>query len=202
MGWWRQITAVARAPVMSAPEATRAEPVRVEDLYRRFGPAVHRRALSLVRDEEEALDITQDTFLAFVKEPALLRGGASAFTVLYQIATFKSVDRMRRRARWSGRLGELVVNDAGEPVEREVEAVEASAGGMAQVEAAQDLALLTHGEEPRTLTAAFLYFVAGYNMEEVGQVLGLTRKTVGRLLGEFATRARKRSARFEDGRAA
>ncbi|WP_257461705.1 RNA polymerase sigma factor [Archangium lipolyticum] len=194
MVWWRRNTAVAHAP-----ESARAEPLRVEELYRRFGPAVRRRALSLVHDEEEALDITQDTFLAFVKDPALLRGEASAFTVLYQIATFKSVDRVRRRARWSGRLGGLVVNEEGEPVEREPEA---SGGGLEQVEAAQDLALLTHGEEPRTLTAALLYFVEGYNMEEVGQVLGLTRKTVGRLLEDFATRARKRSARFEDGRAA
>jgi len=176
-------------------------PERVEELYRRFGPALHRRALSLTRDAEEALDITQDTFLAFVKEPDLLRGEASAFTVLYQICTFKAVDRLRRRARWSGRLGELTVEEDA-PAQHEAEVASAHGGGLEQVEAAQDLALLTQGEKPRTLTAALLYFVEGYSMEEIGEVLGLTRKTVGRLLEEFATRARKRGARFDHGRTA
>jgi RNA polymerase sigma-70 factor (ECF subfamily) len=195
MSWWRQGPAVTRAPER---EPGRVESPSVEELYRRFGPAVHRRALSLTRDFEEAMDITQDTFLAFVKNPALLRGEASAFTVLYQIATFQSVDRLRKRARWSGRL-ELVVDENEDEVARR-EVATAHGGGLEKVEAAQDLALLTQGEEPRTLTAALLYFVEGYNMEEVGEVLGLTRKTVGRLLADFAERARKRSARFELGR--
>lgn len=195
---WRRSTAEKRGPEENPPRG--GEPPRVEELYRRFGPALHRRALSLTRDAEEALDITQDTFLAFVKEPDLLRGEASAFTVLYQICTFKAVDQLRRRARWSGRLGELTVQKDDEPVQREAEVASAHGGGLEQVEAAQDLALLTQGEKPRTLTAALLYFVEGYSMEEIGEVLGLTRKTVGRLLEEFATRARKRGARFDPGR--
>ncbi|MFP2911103.1 RNA polymerase sigma factor, partial [Pyxidicoccus sp. 3LFB2] len=76
-------------------------------LYRRFGPAVHRRALSLTRDAEEALDVTQDTFLAYMNVRRTARDEASPFTVLYQIATYRAVDRVRRRARWSGRLGPL-----------------------------------------------------------------------------------------------
>lgn len=193
MSWWTRNAAAVRSP---GREAGRVEPAPVEELYRRYGPAVHRRALSLTRDAEEARDITQDTFLAFVKEPGLLRGEASAFTVLYQIATFKSVDRLRRRARWTGRLGELSVDEDGQEA-REAERDSAHKGGLERVEAAQDLALLTQGEEPRTLTAALLYFVEGYTMDEVGQVLGLSRKTVGKVLGDFATRARKRGARFE-----
>lgn len=169
------------------------------ELYRRYGPAIHRRALSLTRDAEEALDVTQDTFLAFMREQARPRE-ASPFTVLYQITTFKAVDRLRRRARWSGRSPRLELTEEDIEAEaRQVEVTSAHEGGLARVEAAQDLALLTRGEDPQTLTAAFLYFVEGHTAEEVAQVLSLSRKTVGKLLVRFAERARKRSARLEGG---
>lgn len=172
------------------------EAEHLAELYRRFGPAVHRRAKSLLGDPEEALDVTQDTFLAYLRNRASLRGEASPFTVLYQIATHKALDRLRSRARWSGRLGPLQLEDE-EGAERPVEAATAHGGGLERVEAMQDLALLTHGESPEALTAALLYFVEGHTVEEVGQVLDMTRKTAAKLLHQFTERARKRSARLE-----
>jgi RNA polymerase sigma-70 factor (ECF subfamily) len=174
-----------------------AEAAELTELYRRFGPAVHRRALSITRDVEEALDVTQDTFMAYMNVRASLRGEASPFTVLYQIATHRAVDRLRRRARWSGSLGLDVEDEEGAAQRRE--AATAHEGGMARVEALQDLAVLTHGEKPRVLTAAVLYFVEGYTEAEVGRVLDLERHTVSKLLRQFAERARKRSARLEHG---
>ncbi len=166
-------------------------------LYRRFGPAVHRRALSLVLDSQEALDITQETFLAYFKGDYARSTKASAFTLLYQIATFKSVDRLRARSRWTGALGTLTVDEDSEcPY-----ALPGNDGGMRQVEAAQDLVLLTRGEKPEVLTAALLYFVEGHTTEEVAQVLDLSRKTVGKLLSQFAERARKRHQRLDTGEA-
>lgn len=170
----------------------------LDELYRRFGPAVNRRARAMLRDEEEALDVTQDTFLAYMRGEASLRGEASVFTVLYQIATYKAVDRLRRNARWSGALGRLeVAEDEGAPPPGEAAA--AHEGGLGRVEALRDLAILTDGESPRALTAAVLYFVEGYTLEEVAQALDLTRKTVSELLRRFAERARKRSARLDPG---
>ncbi|HCF56585.1 MAG TPA: hypothetical protein DFS52_01140 [Myxococcales bacterium] len=167
------------------------------DLYRRFGPALHRRALSLLGDEQEALDVTQESFLALMTASGSLRGGASPFTVLYQIATFKAVDRLRRRSRWAGVLSEVAYDeDASWP--------QASAGesDARRVDAARDLAILTQGEKPQVLTAALLYFVEGYTTEEIGQTLDLSRKTVGKLLARFAQRARDRSKRLKEGQAA
>jgi RNA polymerase sigma-70 factor (ECF subfamily) len=168
---------------------------QLADLYRRYGPAIHRRALALVKEAEEAVDITQDTFLAYMRGEASLRGEASAFTVLYQIATHKAVDRLRRKARWTGSLA--LREEDEEEAEQRLEAATAHEGDVHRVEAAQDLALLTQGEEPQVLTAAFLYHVEGYSTEEVAQTLDLSRKTVSKLLVRFTERARKRSARFE-----
>lgn len=171
---------------------------QLDALYRRFGPAINRRARSMLRDEQEAFDVTQDTFLAYMRSDASLRGKASPFTVLYQIATYKAVDRLRRNSRWSGVMGSLEVPDDDAPA-RPAEWASAHEGGMARVEALRDLALLTEGEKPQALTAAILYFVEGYTLQEIGEVLDLDRKEVSRLLRELAERARKRSARLETG---
>jgi RNA polymerase sigma factor (sigma-70 family) len=171
---------------------------QLDALYRRFGPAIHRRARSMLRDEQEALDVTQDTFLAYMRSEASLRGQASPFTVLYQIATHKAVDRLRRSSRWSGVMGSFDVPEDDAPA-RPAEGASTHEGGMARVEALRDLSLLTDGERPQALTAAVLYFVEGYTMQEVGDALDLDRKEVSVLLHEFAERARKRSTRLTPG---
>jgi RNA polymerase sigma factor (sigma-70 family) len=172
-----------------------AESGHLDTLYRRFGPAIHRRARAVLRDSQEALDVTQDTFLDYMRGQGSLRGEAAPFTVLYQIATYKAVDRLRRNSRWSGVLGPLEIKDDEDP-SRPGEWATASPGGLERVEAQQDLALLTEGEKPQTLTAAFLYFVEGHSMDEVAKILELSRKSVSDLLHRFTERARARSARL------
>jgi RNA polymerase sigma-70 factor (ECF subfamily) len=175
-----------------------AEEDPLTELYRRYSPAIFRRALGMLQDKEEALDVTQDTFLDYMRGAASLRGEATPFTVLYQIATYKAVDRLRRRSRWSGTLGSLDVPDEEDPAPQSTWLL-SHEGGMNRVEALRDLALLTEGESPQTLTAAFLYFVEDHSLEAVGRVLDLERHQVSKLLRQFAERARKRSARFDRG---
>ncbi len=170
-------------------------PDDIAALYRRFGSAIRRRVLFLTRNDAEAQDITHETFMAYMDQRGRLRGEASPFTVLYQIATYQAMERVRYRARWSGVLGQL---DA--PEDEAAEAAmtaERTAPGSRQVEAAQDLALLTRGEKPEVLTAAVLYYVEGHSTEEVAQVMRLSRKTIGRMLEQFVERAQKRQRRFE-----
>lgn len=167
-------------------------------LYRRFASGVYRRALAILQDAAEAQDVMQETFLAYMRGESSLRGEATPFTVLYQIATYKAVDRLRRRARWSGTLSSLdVPEDDGDGAQSPW--LLAHEGGLSRVEAARDLALLTEGETPQPLTAAFLYFVEGNSLEAVGRVLGMERHQVSRLLRQFAERARKRSAQLGRG---
>ncbi len=75
-----------------------AEEELLDTLYQCFGPAINRRARAILQDDQEASDVTQDTFLAYMRGQASLRGAASPFTVLYQIATHKAVDRLRRNS--------------------------------------------------------------------------------------------------------
>jgi RNA polymerase sigma factor (sigma-70 family) len=164
-------------------------------LYRRFAPGVYRRALTILQNPAEAQDVQQETFLGYMRGESSLRGEAAPFTVLYQIATYKAVDRLRRNARWSGTLGPLDVPEDDEDGPRGPWLL-SHEGGLNRVEAAKDLALLTEGESEQVLTAAFLYFVEGNSLEAVGRVLGLERHQVSRLLRQFAERARKRGDRL------
>jgi RNA polymerase sigma factor (sigma-70 family) len=167
---------------------------RFNELYRRYAPAVFRRASSLLDgDHAAAQDVTQEVFLGYFKSEERLSGSASPFTVLYQMATYQAVDRLRHRARWHGSL--KVMPEDEEKLD-EVERLPVFDGGASRVEATHDLALLTKGEDEQTLTCAVLSVVEGYTTQEIADTLDLSRKTVGRALAAFAERANKRAERF------
>jgi RNA polymerase sigma-70 factor (ECF subfamily) len=161
--------------------------LRVTDLYHRFGKVVYERARSLLNDKEEALEVTQETFEAFVKKFARVKD-SEAFPLLYGIASNQAITRLRERVRRASRLL------PGFAMEMSQDG--ASEGEVRRVESALELALLTRGESPQTLTVALLYFVDGCTVMEVGDALGLSRRTVSRILDRFVARARKRSTRF------
>jgi RNA polymerase sigma-70 factor (ECF subfamily) len=159
-------------------------------LYRRFGPAITCRARTMLRDDDEALDVTQETFLAYLRCQASLRGEASAFTVLYRIATNKAMDRLRRDSRWTSTFDSLESRE-----EEDVPCPEPwspQEGDLARVEALMELGVLTRGESRLLLTAAIRYFVEGYSQEEVARALETSRKNVSEMLRGFTARARKR----------
>ena len=110
----------------------------VTDLYRRFFPPLYRRALSLLGDREEASDVAQEAFVEFVQQRGLLSGERQAFALMYQVATFQSLTRLRKRARREDALernGLQVTNQ-----------VPTSEGELPRLEAAMELAQLTQGE--------------------------------------------------------
>jgi len=105
--------------------------------------------------------------------------------LLFQVATFQAIDRLRRQARWDTRLAWLMSPLLEEEVE---EAHELEAW---QVEAARELALLPQGECPEVLAAARLHFLGSYTLEVSG-------RTVARMLGLLSGRARKRGRAWAD----
>lgn len=168
----------------------------VAALYRRYGPMLFRRCRRLLASDAEAQDCVQDTFVGFLK--GSWRGEAQPFTVLYRIATFQAIDRLRKRARWHGRAVELSVSDGpDESLEHQANAWSAAQshlGPQERLELAQDLALLTKDEDELTLTAATMHWVEGHTLEEVAQTLGVTRKTVAARLTRLSERAKARAA--------
>jgi RNA polymerase sigma-70 factor (ECF subfamily) len=171
---------------------------QLTELYLRYSPSLHRRARALTGNPQEAEDLMQDTFLKFMtmQKEGALRGEASPYTVLFLIVTSKAIDRMRQRARWKGKLN-LRDGEDFEGAEHSLDMAMEHEGDLSRVDAAHDLALLTEGETPEVLTAAYLFFVEGLSLTHVGQVLNLRRDEVSDVLKGFLKRARARRARLE-----
>ena len=66
----------------------------VDILYRRYGPMVMRRCRQLLRDEDQALDATQDVFVRLLTRRDRLRDDAPC-SLLYRMATNLCLNRIR-----------------------------------------------------------------------------------------------------------
>lgn len=109
--------------------ARRSDPHAMERLIRRYQDKVYRLAYSMMSaDEDEALDLTQEVFLAVFRNIRRYKGKSSFYTWLFRIAVNTCLDARRRRRRWkrifsfwppaastqSGDL-QLIIEDVPEP---------------------------------------------------------------------------------------
>ncbi len=148
--------------------------ISVEDLYRTYGPMVLRRCRRMLRDEEEALDAMQDSFVKVLRYRDRLndRGPSS---LLYTIATNVCLNRIRSRSR-----------DRSIPVGDDLEKL---AGWGAEH---SDTALTGHfldrlfaEQRPDTREIAVYHYLDGLTLEETANLVGLSvsgvRKRLRRL---------------------
>lgn len=164
-------------------------PADLPALYQRHGATIYRRAFFLLRDADEARDVAQDVFVALVsRQERRVASPRETPSLLYEMTTCLAIDRLRRRVRRARHGPAPATGSELEP---------SHSGDLARVEAARDLAILTRGESPRTMTVAILHFVEGRSLTEVGQELSLSPKTVRSLLKRFVNRALKRGARLD-----
>lgn len=137
-------------------------------LFERHYPAIHSFAYRLSLCPAEADDIAQETFVQAARALATFRGDSSFKNWLYTIATNKSRDRFRQRAR-RAHLGEqlavLATTDGGPA------APEASAAHAAVRDALANLS-------PDLREAVALVYYEGLNHAEAARVLGCAESTV------------------------
>ncbi len=142
----------------------------VEGLWTRYGGLVLRRCRQLLRDEEEALDVSQDVFVQLLRRRSQLEVRYPS-SLLWRIATNLSLNRLRdRRA-------------APEPVE------DATLVRLARledpepgVEARITLRRLFARHQPSTRLIATLHFVDGLTLEQTAREVGLSVSGVRRRL--------------------
>ena len=143
---------------------------QVEELYRRYGPTVLRRARAILRDEHAARDVLQEAFLLAIQERSF-RGEASPMTWLYRITTNLCLNRIRDE----GRRKELLAA-RGEEVE---EARPADAEGKAT------LAQLLRNVPDELREIAVYRWVDHMTQDEIAAIVKTSRRTVGNRLEEF-----------------
>ena len=73
--------------------------LNVEALYRRYGDLVLGRCRTILRNEADAQEVSQEVFLKLHRYQSSFRGDAAPSTYLFRIATTASLNRLRYRRR-------------------------------------------------------------------------------------------------------
>ncbi|WP_373048628.1 RNA polymerase sigma factor [Vulgatibacter sp.] len=149
----------------------------IEALYRKYGPAVLRRARAILRDEQAARDVMQEVFIQAIQEGGAFRGDASPMTWIYRITTNLCLNRIRDEGRRAELLAENYVVDE-EPVR------------PATAEQKVTLAAILRQVPDELREIAVYYYVDQMSHDEIAQLVKTSRRTVGNRLDEFRKVAR------------
>ena len=149
-------------------------------LYARYAPMVYRRCLRFF-DPEEAEDAMHEVFVHVMQSIDSYRGESAMSTWLYSVATHQALKRMSKQSRraslWRENLGELVAPRA--QLSSQESATMLAEIWSALPEELLELAMYRHGD--------------GMSHEEIAEVTGMSRRTVGNRLDELHRRVQKLS---------
>jgi len=150
-------------------------PPSIEELYRTYGPSVLRRARSLLGDEQAARDAMQEVFVRAMQSKVEFREGVSPMTWFYRVTTNYCLNQIRNRGR---RLRVLSREMSSEPV----------AAAVAEDQVAVKEILSRVPDELGQI--AVYYFIDHMKQEEIAEIIGVSRRTIGNRLEEFKKLAR------------
>ena len=147
------------------------------ELYRRYGPALLRKAERMLQDRDEAKDVVQGLFLDLLQRPDT----PAELPYLYRAITHRCLNHLRDR-RNQGRL----LSDA-----------DASLRGLARtrlddrVVDRQLLASLADRIDAQAWEILVYHFVDDLTQDEIAGLIGTSRKTVVRRLQGIREEARR-----------
>lgn len=151
--------ALAANPVLIA-RARSGDLEALEALYRAYETPVYNVARRILRHEEDAEDVLQETFLEVVKSIGQYRGEGSFWGWVRQIAASKAL--MRLRSERYRRTEELPDDVAG--------ARDLAAAGLARM----DLEAAFGALSATSRAVVWLHDVEGYTHEEIAEMMGKT----------------------------
>jgi RNA polymerase sigma-70 factor (ECF subfamily) len=160
------------------PTINRAE---IEELYRKYGALVRRRARSILGDEHEAQDAMQEVFVRVIAAMTEFRGQSQPSTWLYRITTNLCLNRIRDSRRRRDRLAEAA-EQGNEPM---------APSAPPPPEARTTLRAVLARVEDELAQVAVLYYVDDLDQAEIAVVLGVSRRTIGYRLDRFREEAQK-----------
>lgn len=136
--------------------------IDVDRYYRVYGPMVMRRCRSLLKDEDEAADAMQDTFVRLLRHRERLneRGPSS---LLYTIATNVCLNRIRSAGRDKSEA-------AGDALDR----IAVEGDHEEQVLTGHFLEQLFRDQKDDTRTMAICHYLYGMTLEETAKVCDMS----------------------------
>jgi len=175
VAWPREIVKVqpdARSEVKKASRSssaprTRMEEASFDEIYERYGPTVFRRARTLLRDPDRALDATQEVFLRAVQHRT--RMSAHPLPWLFRVTTNLCLTNLRD----DRRRGHLCM----------IQPLELGREGGTDARLAVNQVLARVPEDLQQI--AISYYVDDLSHEEIAATFGLSRRTIGNRLAAF-----------------
>lgn len=160
-----------RAP--STEAARVVEALDVTALYRRYGDLVIGRCRTLLRNEADAQDATQEVFLKLHRYRDGFRGDASPSTWIFRITTTTCLNRIRTRRRRPE-----------DPVE-ELPPVSTTDSLLDALAVRDLLDRLLAAEDERTQSCVVYHYVDGMTHDEIGEILGISGAAVRKRIATF-----------------
>ncbi|SRR6266540_1992710 len=166
-----------KGAVLAPREDVSAE--TVASLYRRYGPIIYARCRQLLRDDAEAEDATQETFLRVHRHVRRVADEQDALRWIYRVATNYCLNELRNRKRRPAPVAELPDRAAVAP------------GGDQRIADRQVVLRLLERMPTKVKTAAWLYHADGFEQQEVARILGVSLRTVATRLALFGQKIEK-----------
>lgn len=145
-------------------------------LVTQYRSRIHAVIASIIRNDEEAWDLSQDVFLRAWKSIGSFRGGASFYTWIYRIATNAALDWLRRRRNAPTVPYEDAIATAGDPVADAAETAPARRLEAAEIRQRIDAAMEKLTPEHRAVIV--LKEVEGMQYHEIADAVGCSIGTV------------------------
>lgn len=155
-----------------------------ETLVRRHEDRIFALAFRLTRDRSDALDATQDTFVAAFRRAGSFKGEASFGTWLYSIGLNACRDLLRKRKRLPVPDSDRLVADRGPVTPSSVE----------RVESRVDLAAALQQLPEDYRTAVALHDLGGFPYDEIARI---TEANIGTVKSRISRGRRKLAAIME-----
>ncbi len=169
-----------------------------ELLVARYYQRAYRLAWSILRDAEEARDVSQEAFIRLHETAGSFAGRARFSTWFYRVLVNLCLDR-RRKLRWWRRLVVTDGPDDGDGPRETLDRVPAPAGdpldGLEREQAVKRLWAAVDGLSPQQRAAVVLLVQEELPTSEVAAVLGCSETTVRVHLHRALAALRKRVAK-------
>lgn len=147
--------------------------IDTRDYYERYGPMVMRRCRALLRNEDDALDAMQETFVRVLEREDTLTDDAPS-SLLYRMATNVCLNRIRS----ASRRPEVAANE----LVYEIAHLSAPGG---RTEARNFLRRIFRREKPSTRQIAAMYWLEDRTYQEVADAVGMSVSGVRKRLRQL-----------------
>lgn len=145
-------------------KVTKIEPQRAENAVRTYGDSLFRLCSVMLGNREDALDAVQETFLKYMTKAPNFSDTEHEKAWLLRVASNECKDMLRERKKRSF----LTLEDIKEL-------------GVTDENDAQVLVLLTSLEE-KYRAVIQLYYIEGYKINEISQILSITQSAAKKRL--------------------